>query len=109
MWYNINVRWDKKTLVEIITDKYPFTKTKDVEVEISLTDNYSDATKCEIAIINEDVYQQLEEGAITYNELPWQAYIENTTWSLTEEEGAKTVWVFFKDEIGNFSKMERDL
>jgi len=98
-----------KGIVEIITDKYPFTNTKDLEVEISLTDNYSDATKCEIAIINEDVYQQLEEGAITYNELPWQAYIENTTWSLTEEEGAKTVWVFFKDEIGNFSKMERDL
>ena len=91
--------------IEIITDKYPFTNVTSVELSISLTDNTSLAEACEIAIINEDTYKSfMSNSNRSYeNDLPWQDYIDNTTWSLTSKDGIKTVYVFFKDEYGNIS------
>ena len=50
-----------------------------------------------MAIINENTYA----NGFTEDTLPWQNYAENVTWTLSEGDGAKTVYVFFKDEYGN--------
>ena len=86
-----------KGKVEIVTEKYPFTKTQDVLLKITVTDNYSSSENCQMAIINEEQY----EMGVTYDELKWQPYVEEVTWELTPGDAAKTVYVYFKDEAGN--------
>jgi len=86
-----------KGTVEIVTEKYPFTKTQDVELKLTVTDNYSISEKCEMAIVNEDQY----EAGVTYEDLLWIPFRTEITWELTPQDDAKTVYVYFKDEAGN--------
>ena len=98
-----------KGRVEIVTGKYPFTNTQDVALKITLSDNYSETVNCEIAIVNEDIYARYENEEITIEQLPWQTYLENTEWTLTANDGIKTVYVLFKDEIGNISNVRKNI
>ena len=91
--------------VEIVTDKYPFTNSRSVKLVITVTDDYSAPEKCQMAIINEDVYSDV----LIPEELTWQAYTSNIDWTLTEHDGIKTVWVFFKDEFGNISRIAKNI
>ncbi len=88
-----------KGTVTIQADKYPFTKEQQVTLQITVTDNYSLAENCQIAILNEDSYND----GVTLDELGWQPYQEEILWNLSANDGGKTVYVFFQDEFGNVS------
>ena len=56
-----------------------------------------------MAIINEDTYK----NGFTKDTLPWQDYAETVNWTLSDRDGAKTVYVFFQDEFGNIESWSR--
>ena len=94
-----------KGTVEIIVDKDPFTKVREVTLEISVKDNISKAENCKMAIINEvDYYENID-----LDTLNWQNFAESVAWTLTENDGIKTVYVFFKDEFGNVQKINKEV
>ena len=90
-----------KGTIEIITPKDPFTKTQSVKLKITATDNYSKSENIMMAILNENEFSE----NIDYNSLNWESYKQNVDWTLTEKDAIKTVYVLFKDEIGNVSRV----
>ena len=86
-----------KGTVKIEMEKDPFTNTQTVNLTLTVTDNYSTPENCEMAIINEDEY----EIGKSIEDLKWQPFEESIEWELTAEDGAKVVYAYFKDEVGN--------
>ncbi len=100
-----------KGTVQIVKDTYPFTNTEEVQLQITLEDDISDPSNCYIAILNDTAYKEFtpEEiaNAASANEslevFNWEPYVENKTWTLTAGDEVKTVYVYFRDEMGNIS------
>ena len=119
--------------VEIVAAKYPFTKTETISLNITVTDDISRPENCLIAILNDadlkdftpeqiQNYREIDRAAIdaaiasgspqpesVFTIFTWQNYVANKTWTLTPGEGAKTVYVYFMDEMGNISFVSQDL
>jgi hypothetical protein len=101
--------------VEIIAPKYPYTNTKDIHLKITL-DAGVNSDDVEIAILNDKTYtiptqEELDENGDTSLDIfNWQPYTsENKEWTLKDVEGARTVYVYFKDGAGNISNVLVDL
>ena len=95
--------------VEIVTEKYPFTNTQEIELKITLLDDTL-PENCEIAILNENEYNLfIASDNQDYNTLVWSAYKENENWTLTANDGIKTVYVLLRDQYGNVSEIKKDL
>ena len=110
--------------VIINSDKYPYTKTEDVSLSITVTDDISTPEQCFIAIINDVTYETLvkdsEEQIAQYEaalaageevniedvyKFDWQPFVANKAWTLQNVEGIRTVYVYFKDGMGNISNI----
>ena len=112
--------------VEIVSGTYPFTKTEQIRLKITVTDDISTPNQCMIAILNDAdlkdftpeqiaayriVDSEAESGQTesVFTIFDWKPYVENKDWTLTNGEGLKTVYVYFKDEMGNISFVSQDL
>lgn len=111
--------------VKIITPKYPFTNTESVSLQITLTDDNSAPEQCEVAILNDSSIRDYKpEEIMKYinwysttdteiegilNSFEWQNYEADKTWTLLAGEGTKTVYVYFRDAMGNISFVTQNL
>ncbi len=130
--FNYNWADDKRTLdsnapkgtVEIVSDKYPFTKVEQIRLRITVTDDISRPENCKIAILNDAdlkdftpeqiaAYRQIDSESTgeesVFKIFDWQSYVANKDWTLTNGEGIKKVYVYFMDEVGNISFVTQDL
>ena len=73
-------------------DSLKYTGVREVDVKFTVQDNIEGA-KLEMALINEN-----DMGTLN-----WITYEDDKVWTLSENEGEKTVFVIFRDEAGNQS------
>ena len=110
-----------KGYVEIVADRYPYTKTENVKLKITATDDVSPASEIKIAILNDKMYTPPTQEEIEATGLEdlfdpdnltvfnWEPYVENKDWVLNDVEGVKTVYVYFRDEMNNISNVSLDI
>ncbi len=118
LWNNSNRQIDieaPKGYVEIIAPNYPYTNTKEVQLRITV-DGDPVADEIQIAILNDKTYtiptqEELDNigGDESLNIFNWEPYVQNKAWTLRDVEGVRTVYVYFKDKMGNISNVSVDL
>ena len=90
----------------VTISQYPFTSSHSLDITIAVVDNYSNEDKCKMAIVLGENYSE----SLNVESLTWQDYSSTSQIKLQNiTEGIKTVWVFFKDEVGNISRIKKEI
>ena len=82
----------------VINNNNALTNSKTTTLTISATDNIDDSTGLQMEVSNDSSFT----GA------SYEAYNTSKSWTMTDGDGTKTVYIRFKDSVGNVSSSYSD-
>ena len=97
---------------KIISDEIILDRTPPTECSVTInggkqTTNNSD-NLVQLALHAKDASEMRINNSPVFGNTPWEQYSNAKTWELTKNDGQKAVYVQYRDEVGNMSKIAYD-